>query len=104
MPRPIHIAKLDKSRPVVVLTREEVRDLRDQVTVAPITTTARGLATEVAVGTSNSLGHDSVILCDDIQTIDTDDLGELVGYLSDEQERHLAEAIIIAFDLTMDEA
>jgi mRNA-degrading endonuclease toxin of MazEF toxin-antitoxin module len=48
--RPIYAARLDKPRPVVVLTRELVRPHMDRVTVAPITTTIRGLSTEVPVG------------------------------------------------------
>ncbi|MGF2943663.1 type II toxin-antitoxin system toxin endoribonuclease MazF3, partial [Mycobacterium sp. Lab-001] len=46
--RPIHIAQLDKARPVLILTREVVRPHLTNVTVAPITTTVRGLATEVS--------------------------------------------------------
>ena len=36
--RDIHLAHLDKARPVVVLTREPVRAAMRRVTVAPITT------------------------------------------------------------------
>jgi len=48
--RPIHSARLDKTRPVLVLTREVVRPHLGRVTVAPITSTVRGLSTEVPVG------------------------------------------------------
>ena len=40
--RPIHLAELDKQRPVLVLTRELVRPHLSRVTLAPITTTSRG--------------------------------------------------------------
>ena len=53
--RPIHIAHLDKSRPVVLLTRELVRRSMTNVTVAPITSTIRGLYSEVRVGKENNL-------------------------------------------------
>jgi len=59
--RPIHLARLDKTRPVVVLTRELVRPHLASVTVAPITTSVRGLSTEVAVGEPNGLAAPSVI-------------------------------------------
>ncbi len=39
--RPIHLAQLDKTRPVLVLTRELVRPHLSRVTVAPITSTIR---------------------------------------------------------------
>jgi len=97
--RPIHTAKLDKVRPVVVLTRELVRPHLSRVTVAPITSTVRGVSTEVPVGPANGLDHDSVISCDNIQTVLKTDLGRHVGYLLSTQERQLAEAIRIAFDL-----
>jgi mRNA interferase MazF len=44
--RPIHIAALDKARPVLILTREVVRPHLSTVTVAPISTTILGLSTE----------------------------------------------------------
>jgi len=53
--RPIYIARLDKARPVLILTRELVRPHMSAVTIAPITTTIRGLSTEVAVNRANGL-------------------------------------------------
>jgi mRNA interferase MazF len=97
--RPIHIARLDKPRPVVVLTRELIRPRLTNVTVAPITSTIRGLSTEVPVGRRNGLDHDSAVSCDNIQTIPKVQLGRLIGYLHPDQEPALAEAITLAFDL-----
>ncbi|MBA0124000.1 type II toxin-antitoxin system PemK/MazF family toxin [Haloechinothrix sp. YIM 98757] len=98
--RPIHIAQLDKSRPVLVLTRELVRPHLTRVTVAPITTTTRGLSTEVPVGRDNGLDHDCVVSCDNIVTVPATTLGRQVGYFLPRQEPGLAEAIRSAFDLT----
>lgn len=97
--RPIHIARLDKSRPAVVLTRELVRPHLTSVTIAPITSSVRGISTEIPVGPANGLEIDSVINCDNILTISTSDLGKKVGVLLPEQEIALAEAIFSAFDL-----
>jgi mRNA interferase MazF len=97
--RPIHVARLDKARPVLVLTRELVRAHLTTVTVAPITTTIRGLSTEVLVDAANGLAGPSVISCDNITTIPADALGKQVGVLLDHQERMLSEAIGAAFDL-----
>jgi mRNA interferase MazF len=97
--RPIHIAHLDKARPVLVLTREIVIPQRTQVTVAPVTSTARGLSVEIPVGRANGLGHDSVVNCDNIVTIPKTALGELIGYLLPPQETVLTAAIHAAFDL-----
>ncbi|TDD30330.1 type II toxin-antitoxin system PemK/MazF family toxin [Kribbella turkmenica] len=97
--RPIHVARLDKPRPVVVLTRELIRPRLTNVTVAPITSTIRGLSTEVRVGPRNGLDHDSAISCDNIQTIPKLQLGRLIGYLHADQEAQLFESIVLAFDL-----
>lgn len=97
--RPIHLARLDKSRPVLVLTRELVRPHLLWVTVAPITSTVWGLSTEVAVGVRNGLDHDSVASLDNLQTIPVADLGRQLGFLHPDQEHALSQAIIAAFDL-----
>ena len=97
--RPIHIAQLDKLRPVLVLTRELVRPHLTRVSVAPITTTSRGLSTEVPVGPANGLTTASVVSCDNIVTVPTGALGRQIGALLPTQERALTEAIHAAFDL-----
>jgi len=97
--RPIHIAHLDKARPVLVLTRETVRPHLATVTVAPITSTVRGLSTEVAVGVGNGLEAPSVVSCDNVTTIPAGALGIQIGVLLNAQEAALSAAIQAAFDL-----
>jgi len=97
--RPIHVARLDKTRPVLILTRELVRPHLTSVTIAPITTTIRGLSTEVRVDQANGLEEPSVVSCDNITTIPADALGARIGVLLDPQELALSEAIQAAFDL-----
>jgi mRNA interferase MazF len=97
--RPIHVAQLDKARPVLVLTRELVRPYLGTVTVAPITTTVRGLSTEVSLDSANGLDEDSVVSCDNVTTIPAGALGPQIGVLLERQERALSQAIQAAFDL-----
>jgi mRNA interferase MazF len=97
--RPIHSARLDKIRPVLVLTRELVRPHLTRVTVAPITTTIRGLSTEVPVGRANGIAQNSVVSCDNIVTVPASALGPQIGYLLPTQEGVLSAAIRAAFDL-----
>ncbi|MGH7883841.1 MAG: type II toxin-antitoxin system PemK/MazF family toxin [Candidatus Dormibacteraceae bacterium] len=99
MPRPIMLARLDKVRPVLVLTREHVREYLTDWTVAPITSRTRGLPTELPVGPANGLDHASMVALDRIETLPRDLIGELVGHLHRDQEPALAAAIIAAFDL-----
>ena len=97
--RPICLAALDKTRPVLVLTREIVRPHLTTVTVAPITTTVRGLSTEIPVDAANGLSEPSVVSCDNITTIPKPALGAQIGMLLDRQEDALTDAIQAAFDL-----
>jgi mRNA interferase MazF len=97
--RPIYIAALDKARPVLILTRELVRPHLATVTVAPITTTIRGLSTEVHCDAANGLAGPLVVSCDNVTTIPTSALGAQVGVLLDRQEPALSDAISAAFDL-----
>lgn len=98
--REIHWVQLDKVRPAVILTRQAVLPRIGRVTVAPITSRIRGLISEVPVGTAHGLQHNSVISCDNIATVATTAVQGRIGWLSDEDEEALTEAIHAAFDLT----
>ena len=100
--RDIHIAHLDKARPVLVLTREPVRSAMRRVSVAPITSTIKGLSTEVSVGPLNGLDETCVVSCDSIITIDQAALGRHIGFFLERQEADLAAAIVNAFALRTD--
>jgi mRNA interferase MazF len=97
--RPIHVAHLDKARLVLILTRELVRPHMTTVTVAPITSTIRGLSTEVPVGEANGLAGPSVVNCDNVTTVPAEVVGTQIGVLLDHQEPVLTAAIQAAFDL-----
>jgi mRNA interferase MazF len=99
--RPIHLATLDKTRPVLILTREQVRPYHNSITVAPITSTIRGLSTEVPVGSANGIDHKSVVSCDNITTIPRSAIGRLLGYLHPNQEPDLAQAVAAAYELEL---
>lgn len=69
-----------KRRPVVVLTRDEVLDVRALVTVAEISTSARGLAAEVDFDhVQVGLEQQSVINCDGLHTVAQSTLARHVG-------------------------
>jgi mRNA interferase MazF len=97
--RTIASVRLDKPRPALILTRASKLHLLSWVTVAPVTSTIRGLTSEVRVGPRNGLDHDSVVSCDNITTVRRDAVGPTIGLLFDDQEDDLACAIGDAFDL-----
>lgn len=98
--RPIHLVRLDKVRPAVLLTRGFIVPHLTRITVAPVTSTIRGIPTEVSVGVRNGLEVESVASCDNIQTVPKTDLGRLIGYLQPDDEVALTRAISSAFDLS----
>ena len=56
-------------RPVVLLSRNEAYAVRELVTVAPVTTRARRIPTEVPLGTSDGLPKACVVNLDTVTTI-----------------------------------
>lgn len=97
--REICLVRLDKTRPAVVLTREAARAAMTKVTLAPITSTAKGLSSEVPVGPENGLDHECVVALDNVLTVPASNLGRTIGYLTAPQEVQLARAVVLAFDL-----
>jgi mRNA-degrading endonuclease toxin of MazEF toxin-antitoxin module len=86
-----------KRRPVLILTRAEVLGVRSLVTVAEITTSARGLAAEVDVDhTSVGLDRESVVNCDGLHTIAQSTLITHVGDVDDDTMHRVCSAISYA--------
>ena len=86
----------DKRRPVLVLSRPEAIAVLHTVIVAPITSTIRGLPSEVGVGTAEGLKHDSAVNCDHVQTVERARVSRYVGRLGGEKMRAVCRAIAAA--------
>ncbi len=87
-------------RPVVVLTRSAVADVRTRVTVAPVTRRARKIRSEVPVGRAEGLGRASVVNVDNILTVPKELIGpDRIGQLGEEARRRLDAAIRWALDV-----
>jgi mRNA interferase MazF len=83
-------------RPVLVITRDEVIDVRANVTVAEVTTQARGLAVEVRVGPDAGLDVQTVINCDGLHTIGQKRLTKRLGAVDDDTLDDVCGALAIA--------
>ena len=69
-----------RRRPVLVLTRTEVLEVRSLVTVAEITTSMRGLAAEVPIDQETiGLDQGSAINCDGLHTVPQTMLTRRIG-------------------------
>ena len=77
----VWLAELDKLRPVVILTRDPLAELLSAVIVAPVTSTVRGLSTEVSVGAADGIRHDSVANLDNVQLLARARLVRRVGHV-----------------------
>lgn len=83
-----------KRRPVLVLTRTEVLDVRLLVTVAEITSSPRGLATEVALDhVEVGLDRESAINCDGLHTVARTALTTRVGAIDEATLQNVCSAI-----------
>ena len=83
-------------RPVVVLTRHEVLDVRANVTVAEVTTQARGLVVEVPIGPRSGIDEPSVVNCDGIHTIAQRRLTRRVGLVDEDALADICTAVTVA--------
>jgi mRNA interferase MazF len=86
----------DKQRPVVVLTRDSIVDRLARVTVAPVTSTVRGIASEVALGTEDGLKQPSAVNLRNIVTVPKEGLGRRVAQLDGRRLDQICAAIAFA--------
>ena len=86
----------DKTRPVLILSRQEVIGLLHTVMVAPVTSAIRGLASEVPVGVDEGLKHPSAVNLDHVQTVEKSQLVRFVGHLPAERMREVCRALAVA--------
>lgn len=77
-------ADLDRIRPVLVLTRARVAPRLRRVLVAPVTTTVRGIATEVPLGPEAGVRDGSVANLDNVQLVPVDCLLRPAGRVAAE--------------------
>jgi mRNA interferase MazF len=90
----------DKSRPVLILSRDAVIEYLGEVTIAPITTTIRDIPSEVLLTKADGLPRECVVNCDHLQTVSKGKIGSLIATLSISKRTEVAEAISFALALT----
>ena len=89
----------DKRRPVLVLTRDSVLEYLGEVTVAPVTSTIRGIPSEVFLSSSDGMPLECAVNCDHIQTVSKAKIGAAITTLSSLKMRQVVGAIRFALDL-----
>jgi mRNA interferase MazF len=90
------LARPDKRRPVLILSRPSLIDVLHTVTVAAVTSTLRGVPTEVPLGIEEGLkGPSCVNLCN-VFTVRQTDLRTFVGSVSPSKMRTVCDALAVA--------
>lgn len=91
----------DKRRPVVILTRTSAISFLHSITIAPITSTIRGIPTEVVLTPAEGFANHSAINLDNIQTVPKAKLKAYLTHLSPAKLKALHQAISFAlgFDI-----
>jgi mRNA interferase MazF len=87
---------LNKRRPVLVLTRQEVINHLQSVTVAPISATFRVIPSEVVIGPESGLKTASAISLDNLATVPKDGLRSFVGTVPPQVFVAIQEALLFA--------
>lgn len=88
-------------RPVLLLTRDPVLELRTSVTIATITRTIRGIPVEVPLGPEDGMPSRCVVNLDDINTISKSMLTDRITTLSPDKLSAVTKAVIFALDLRL---
>lgn len=86
-------------RPVLLLSRNEAYQIREFITVAPVTTRLRGIPTEVALGPREGLRRSGVANLDSIMTIRKSLLTRRISSLSPIKVEAVNQAIKFALAL-----
>jgi len=86
-------------RPVLLLSRNEAYAVRELVTVAPVTTRIRRIASEVPLGPEEGLPRPCVVNLDSITTIAKGSLRERLTILTPEKLKEVEVALHFALAL-----
>jgi mRNA interferase MazF len=83
----------DKQRPVVVLTRESAIGYLSALTVAPITSTIRGVPSEVRLTEADGMKGECAVNLHHVVTVSKAHLGRRVARLSSERMKEICAAL-----------
>jgi mRNA interferase MazF len=86
----------DKERPALVLTRESAIGYLAYVTVAPISSTIRGVPSEVVLGEEDGMRQPCAVNLHNLVTVSKKRVGRRLAHLSPERMREVCRAIAFA--------
>lgn len=90
----------DKRRPVLILTRTSALSVLSGITVAPITSTVRMIPTYVLLTPDDDgIAGVSAVNLDNIQTIQKDQIGDLITTLTEDRMQEVERSLCFALGM-----
>ena len=86
-------------RPVVILTRQNVLEHLNKVTVAEITTKGKGYPTETFIDQKANLSKPSFVQAENLHTVPKSRLERYLGTLDPEIMREVSRKVVLALEL-----
>jgi len=87
-----------KRRPVLVVSRDEIIQVVNNVIVAPVTSTIRDIPTCIPVGADEGIDHDSVATFDNLAAVPKSVLTTRLGQLNVNGRHQICEALAAIAD------
>jgi mRNA interferase MazF len=82
-----------KQRPILVLTRDSAIGYLARVTVAPVTSTIRGVPSEVVLGTEDGMKQPCAVNLHNVVTVSKEHVGRRLARLDARRMREVCEAL-----------
>lgn len=88
-------AEINKTRPCLIVSPDEINTYLRSVIIVPLTSTQRALPTRVLIKATekSGLANDSYAALDQLKTVDKSRLAGLIGEIS-ESEKHAVSSIL----------
>ena len=93
-------AEMQKTRPCLVISPDEMNAYVRTVIIIPLTSILRALPTRVLIKATpqSGLNNDSYAAIDQIKTIDKSRLGNLIGEISESEKHDVTNVLLDLFD------
>ena len=86
----------DKTRPILILTRGSAIDYLSRLTIAPITSTIRGVPSEVTLGPEDGMKQPCAVNLHNVITVGKDGIGRRVAELGPARMHEVCRALAFA--------
>ncbi|MGB5747535.1 MAG: type II toxin-antitoxin system PemK/MazF family toxin [Desulfobacterales bacterium] len=87
------------TRPIVILTRQNVIKYLNKITVAEITTNGKGYPTEIFINQKGKLSKPSFIQAENLHTVPKKRLEKFLGTLDRDTMMKVSQKVVLALEL-----